>query len=76
MTASVTLSVLADGSALLVGTAIVVPPGKRRSFHVNTSLKRATAPVLVISSEAVIVERDLYRLKGLGLGMGAAIPLR
>ena len=74
--ASVTLSVLADGSPLLVGTAIVVPPGKRRAFHVNTSLKRATAPVLVISSEAVIVERDLYRLKGLGLGMGAAIPLR
>jgi len=74
--ASVTLSVLADGSPLLVGTAIVVPPGKRRAFHVNTSLKRATAPVLVVSSEAVIVERDLYRVKGLGLGMGAAIPLR
>jgi hypothetical protein len=74
--ASVTLKVLVDGSPLLVGTAIVVPPGQRRAFHVNNSLKRATAPVLVTSSEEVIVERDLYRIKALGLGMSAAIPLR
>lgn len=74
--ASVTLKVLADGSPLLVGTAIVVPPGERRAFHVNNSLKRATAPVLVTASEEVIVERDLYRIKALGLGMTAAIPLR
>ncbi len=74
--ASVTLKVLADGSPLLVGTAIVVPPGQRRAVHVNNSLKRATAPVLVTSSEEVIVERDLYRIKALGLGMTAAIPLR
>jgi len=74
--ASVTVTVLADGSPLLVGTAIVVPPGQRRAFHVNTALKRATAPVLVTSSEEVIVERDLYRLKALGLGMAPAIPLR
>ena len=76
--ASVTLKVLGDGAALQVGSVsnVEVPAGERRAFHVNAALKRATAPILLTATEAVVVERDLYRVKAPGLGMTAAIPLR
>jgi hypothetical protein len=76
--AYVTLSLLADGAPVLVGnlSSVEVPAGQRKAFHVNDSLKRSAAPMLVTSTEAVVVERDLYRLKAPGLGMSAAIPLR
>ena len=76
--ARVTLSVLGDGTPTAVGgyTSVDVPAGQRKALHLNTSLKRATAPLLVTSSAAVVVERDLYKLKVPGLGMSAAIPLR
>jgi hypothetical protein len=76
--AYVTLNLLADGAPVLVGSfaAVEVPAGKRRALHLNDSLKRAAAPILVSSTERVVVERDLYRLKAPGLGMAAAIPLR
>ena len=76
--AYVTLNLLADGSQVLVGSfsSIEVPAGQRRAFNVNASLKRATAPMLLVASEPVIVERDLYRLKSPGIAMSAAIPLR
>lgn len=76
--ASVTLNVLADGAPVQVGNLanIEVPAGQRRAFHVNAVLKRGAAPILLTASEAVVVERDLYRLKAPGLGMSAAIPLR
>ena len=76
--ALVTLNVLADGTAVQVGNVanIEVPAGQRRAFQVNAMLKRATAPLLLTSTEPVVVERDIYRLKAPGLGMSAAIPLR
>ena len=76
--AYVTLSLLADGSPVLVGniSSVEVPAGQRKAFHVNDSLRRAAAPMLVTSTEPVVVERDLYRLKAPGLGMSPAIPLR
>lgn len=76
--AFVTLSVLADGSALPVPgvSRVEIPAGQRKAFHLNAALKRTTAPILVTSTEAVVVERDLYRIKAPGLGMSAAIPLR
>lgn len=76
--ARVTLSLLAEGSAVPVGTftAVEIPPGGRRALHVNPSLKRAATPMLVTSTRAVVVERDVYRVKAPGLGMSAAIPLR
>ena len=77
-TASVTLKVLGDGAAVQVGNVadVAVQPGQRRAFHVNAALKRTTAPILLTSTEPVVVERDLYRLRAPGLGMSAAIPLR
>ena len=77
-TARVTVNVLADGAALPVGnlSSVEVPAGQRRALHVNSQLKRATTPLLVSSTEPVLVERDLYKVKAPGLGMSQAIPLR
>ncbi len=76
--AKVTVALLADGAPVLVGnlSAVEVPAGQRKAFRVNDSLKRSAAPILLTSTEAVVVERDLYRVKAPGLGMSAAIPLR
>ena len=76
--ALVTLNLLAEGTAVLVGniSSIEVPAGQRRAFYVNPALKRATTPLLLTASEPVLVERDLYRSKALGLAMSPAIPLR
>lgn len=77
--AKVTVALLADGTPVPVGadlTSVDVPPGQRRALHVNPALKRPTTPLLVTSTEAVVVERDYYKLKAPGLAMAAAIPLR
>ncbi|MGI8984395.1 MAG: DUF5719 family protein, partial [Acidimicrobiales bacterium] len=77
-TARITLNLLADGSAVPMGTftAVEVPPGGRRALHVNESLKRAATPLLLTSTREVVVERAVYRVKAPGLAMSAAIPLR
>ncbi|HEX2119203.1 MAG TPA: DUF5719 family protein [Acidimicrobiales bacterium] len=74
----VTLNLLSEGSTVPVGnlTRIEVPAGERRAFNVNSSLKRATTPLLLTATEPVVVERDLYRIRAPGLGMSQAIPLR
>lgn len=76
--ARVTLNLLADGSAVPVGnfTNVEVLPGQRRALHVNEALKRPAVPLLLTSTQAVVVERVVYRLKAPGLGMSMAIPLR
>ena len=76
--AFVTLSLLADGSPVTVGnlSSIEVRPGQRRAFNINPLLKRATTPLLVVATEPVVVERDLYKLRAFGLAMSPAIPLR
>ena len=76
--AFVTLSLLADGTPVTIGalSSVEVRPGQRRAFNINPSLKRATTPMLIASTEPVVVERDLYKLKALGLVMSPVIPLR
>lgn len=76
--ARLTVAVLADATGKAPDTVgvIDVPAGQRRSVHVNDAIKRPIAPVSVTSDQPVIVERDLYRVKGLGLAMGGAVPLR
>lgn len=76
--ATVSLNLLADGSPVLVGnlSGIEVKAGARKAFHINDSLKRAATPILITSTEAVVVERDLYRVKSAGLSMSAGVPLR
>ena len=76
--ARVSLTLLAEGSAGPVGnfTNVEVPAGQRKALHVNDALRRPTTPLLLTSTEAVVVERDLYRLRAPGIGMSTAIPLR
>jgi hypothetical protein len=77
--ARVTVNLLADGTPVPVGidlTSVEVPAGQRKALHVNPSLKRPTTPLLITSTEAVVVERDYYKLKAPGLAMSVAIPLR
>lgn len=75
--AVVTVNLL-DGLPVIIGgfSSVEVPAGERRELHLNTALKRNATPLLVTSSAPVVVERDTYKLKGPGLGMSAAIPLR
>jgi hypothetical protein len=77
-TARVSLNLLAEGSAGPVGnfTNVEVPAGQRKALHVNDALRRPTTPLLLTSTEPVVVERDLYRLRAPGIGMSTAIPLR
>jgi len=76
--AQFTVNLLGDGAPVIVGgfSAIDVPAGQRKELHINASVKRATTPMLITASAPVVVERDTYKLKGPGLGMSAAIPLR
>ena len=76
--ARVSLTLLAEGSAVPVGTFtnVEVPAGQRKALHVNDALRRPATPLLLTSTEAVVVERDLYRLRAPGIGMSTAIPLR
>ena len=76
--ARVTLNLLADGSPVPVGTFtdVEVLPGQRRALHVNDALKRPAVSVLLTSTQEVVVERAVYRMKAPGLAMSMAIPLR
>lgn len=76
--ARVTLNLLAEGSTVPVGnfSNVEVLPGQRRAFHVNEALRRPAVPVLLTSTQEVVVERAVYRMKAPGLGMSMAIPLR
>ena len=76
--ARVTLNLLAEGNTVPVGnfSAVEVLPGQRRALHVNDALKRPAVPVLLTSTQEVVVERAVYRVKAPGLGMSMAIPLR
>jgi hypothetical protein len=76
--ARVNVNLLADGTSVIVGdlSSVEVPAGQRKALHINPALKRAATPLLVTSTEAVVVERDFYKLKTPGLAMAIAIPLR
>lgn len=76
--AQVAVGILADGATAPIGglSPVDVPAGQRKAFRVNAYVKRTTTPLLITSTEAVIVERDLYRVKGPGMAASAAVPLR
>jgi hypothetical protein len=74
--ASVTL--LDDGVAVSppgLG-ALDVPGGQRRAVRLTDAVRRGPTSLLVTADRAVVVERDVYKVKGLGTAMSAAIPLR
>ncbi|MGI9034380.1 MAG: DUF5719 family protein [Acidimicrobiales bacterium] len=77
-TARVSLSVLGDGTPVSNGalSGVQVGAGQRTAVRLGDSLKLAATPVLVSSDQPVVVERDLYRLGGLGTSMSIGVPLR
>ena len=50
-------------------------PGQRTGLRLGDHIKRPDLSVYVQASAPVAVERDLYRVKGLGTSMVIGIPL-
>jgi hypothetical protein len=76
--ARVSVTVLDDGVRLSPAAlnGLEVRPGQRRALRLTDTVRRGPAALLVASNEAVVVERDFYKLKALGTAMSPAIPLR
>jgi hypothetical protein len=77
-TARVSVTVLADGTALANDALrnVEVAAGQRRAVRLGDSVKRDATPLVVEADQPVVVERVLVRLKGLGLATSVGIPLR
>jgi len=70
----VSFTALAGGQRLAVEGLqdLLLAPGQRGAFRLGDHLKRFDLPLVVTASQPVVVERDLYLVKGLGtqLSMG------
>ena len=77
---SVTVSVvaLAAGQRIPIEglQELTLAPGQRRGFRLGDHIKRPDLPAVVQSSAPIVVERDLYKVKGLGTSMAMGIPLQ
>jgi hypothetical protein len=76
--ARVTVTLLDDGVRLTPTglDRIDVRPRQRRAIRLADSVRRGATSLLVSSTEPVVVERDLYKLRAPGTAMSVAIPLR
>jgi hypothetical protein len=70
--ARVTVTALADGRRVVAPALrrLRVPAGARLVVRVTDSIERPVPPLLVESTGAVVVERDLYRAQGRAMAMG------
>jgi hypothetical protein len=77
---SVTVNViaLAAGQRLPIEglQELTLAPGQRSGLRLGDHIKRPDLPVLVQSTGPIAVERDLYKVKGLGTAMAIGIPLQ
>jgi hypothetical protein len=75
---SFSVTVLVDGARVTPEAlqGLAVAPGSRRPVRVVDAVRGTATPVVVTGTAPVVVERDLYRARGPGLGMGVAVPLR
>ncbi|MDQ6927440.1 MAG: DUF5719 family protein [Actinomycetota bacterium] len=75
--ASASITVLANGTRISDPTLqhLDVAAGQRRAVHLTDTIKLPTTPLIIDSSEPIVVERDLFRTKGLGTSMTTGIPL-
>jgi hypothetical protein len=76
--ASVSVSLLADGSHQPLDALQGLPlgPGERRSVRLNDTVKRNAVPLVVESTQPIVVERSVSGLKGPGISKTVGIPLR
>ncbi|MDQ3980923.1 MAG: DUF5719 family protein [Actinomycetota bacterium] len=75
--ARVTVTLLDNGARVVPPSLdrIEVGPRQRRAIRL-ADIRRGPTPLLVSSTEPVVVERDLYKLRAPGTAMSVAIPLR
>jgi len=76
--ARLAVSLLDEGRTLvpLSLERLEVGPKARRGLKLNDSVRRGNAALILTSDQPVVVERDYYKVRGLGTAMAAAIPLR
>ena len=76
--AVVSLRGLVAGQLLDVATLqdVPLPAGRRVAVRLTDHIKREDLPLLVESTEPVVVERGLYVVSGAGVALSAGIPLR
>jgi len=76
---AVTVSIvgLSVGNEVPLGglSNLTLPPGRRVAVRINESQPNADLPLLVKASGDIAVERDLYRVKGIGLSATIGVPL-
>ena len=77
-TAVVSVTVLSDGGRVSDESLenLEVGPGQRRAVRVGDSVERDATSAIVEADQPIVVERDVHRLRGLGLVMSIGIPLR
>ena len=54
---------------------LTLPPGRRLAVRINESQPNVDLALLVKASGDIGVERDLYRVKGIGLSATIGVPL-
>ena len=76
--ARVSITLLEDGTRLTPPRldGIEVAPRQRRAIRLSDAVRRGPTSLLVSSTEPVVAERDLYKLRAPGTAMSVAIPLR
>jgi hypothetical protein len=75
--ATVSFTGLANGQRIAIEglQGIVVPAGHRQAFRLSDHIKRDPLPLVVESSQAVVVERAVYAVGGPGVSSSIGIPL-
>ncbi len=76
--ATVSVALLADGQRQPIEGLqnVEVTPGGRRGVRVNATLDRNATPMVIEADHDIVVERDLYRVRGTGIAMTMGIQLR
>jgi hypothetical protein len=54
---------------------IALGPAERRAIRMGDRIERSPLPLVVEASGPVVVERDLYRVSGVGISVARGIPL-
>jgi hypothetical protein len=75
--AEVSFTALAGGQRLAIADlqAVVVEPGRRKGLRLGDFIRRDDLALVIDSTQPVIAERTLYRVRALGISAVIGIPL-
>ena len=76
--ARVSILLFSDGNRVPVDKLqnLEVAAGQRRAFRLAGTVRPGTTPLVVTSTAAVVVERDLYAVRGASFNMVVGFPLK